>query len=101
MSPDGLEWLQEEMEQFEDCYLLLDCPGQIELYSHVPVMRQLVNALQQWGCIIAGVYLLDAQASFRIGLAGGMVIKVRLGLRVQGEGADQSLCTILNLGQNR
>jgi len=61
VSPDGMEWLEEELGQFEDSYLLFDCPGQIELYSHVPVMRQLVDSLQTLGCMIAGVYLLDAQ----------------------------------------
>jgi len=61
VSSEGFEWLEEEIGQFEDCYLLIDCPGQIELYSHIPVMRQLVDRLQEWGAIVAGVYLLDAQ----------------------------------------
>lgn len=41
------DWLSEELESFgEDDYLVFDCPGQIELYSHVPVFRTLVNFLQ-------------------------------------------------------
>lgn len=37
------------------------CTGQIELYSHIPVMRQIVNALQTWDFRLCGVFLVDAQ----------------------------------------
>lgn len=38
---DNIDWLRDQLEGFlEDDYLLLDCPGQIELYSHVPVMKR-------------------------------------------------------------
>ena len=30
----------------EDEYVLIDCPGQIELYCHIPVMRHVVETLQ-------------------------------------------------------
>ena len=55
------EWLYERMEEFgEDDYVILDCPGQVELYSHLPVMRNIVELLQQWDYRILSVYLLDA-----------------------------------------
>ena len=39
----NFEWLIEQLEEDEDDdYLIFDCPGQIELYTHLPVMRQLV-----------------------------------------------------------
>jgi len=60
-SGEGFEWLEEELEQYRDSYLLFDCPGQIELYTHVPVMRHLVERLQGWGMMVAGVYLIDSQ----------------------------------------
>ena len=32
---------QEQLEAYgDDDYLLIDCPGQIELYSHIPVMKR-------------------------------------------------------------
>jgi GTPase SAR1 family protein len=38
---DNIEWLTEHLEGYlEDDYLLIDCPGQIELYSHIPVFRR-------------------------------------------------------------
>lgn len=37
--------------------LHVDYAGQIELYSHLPVMKQLCEALKDWGFAICGVYL--------------------------------------------
>lgn len=49
------------MNEVEDDYFLIDCPGQIELYSHLPVMRQFCDRLQSWGFNICTVFLLDSQ----------------------------------------
>lgn len=55
------EWLQDQLDTFgEDDYILLDCPGQIELYSHLPVMKNLAKMLTDWGYRVASVYLIDA-----------------------------------------
>ena len=35
--------------------------GQIELYTHIPVMKQLVEVLQKWNFNVCSVYLLDSQ----------------------------------------
>ena len=45
----------------EDDYFIFDCPGQIELYTHIPIMRQLVLSLQQQDFRICGVFIVDAQ----------------------------------------
>lgn len=58
---DNETWLQEALESFlEDDYILLDCPGQVELYSHVPVMKRVAGMLQRYGFNVCGVYLVDA-----------------------------------------
>lgn len=57
----NLEWLQEQLGDDEDDYFLFDCPGQIELYTHVPVMRRVVEQLQNWHFRVCGVFLIDAQ----------------------------------------
>lgn len=41
--------------------LYLICSGQIELYTHIPVMKQLVEKLQAWDFRICAVFMLDAQ----------------------------------------
>ena len=47
------DWFREELDAVlddnEESYLILDCPGQIELYTHVPIMRQILDRMQQWG----------------------------------------------------
>jgi GTPase SAR1 family protein len=36
---ENISWLEEKIDDFSDDYLIIDCPGQIELYSHLPVMK--------------------------------------------------------------
>ncbi len=57
-----MAWLDEKLSLFaDDDYVLFDCPGQIELYSHIPVMKRIANALQtRMDFRICGVYLLDS-----------------------------------------
>lgn len=57
----NLDWLDEALEEVEDDYILFDCPGQVELYTHVPVMKQLVDRLQKMEFRICGTFLIDAQ----------------------------------------
>ena len=36
---ENIDWLIDELQEFaEDSFILFDCPGQIELYSHLDVM---------------------------------------------------------------
>lgn len=56
------DWLEEELDNYlDDDYLVFDCPGQIELFSHVPVLRNFVEHLQQKNFKVCCVYLLDSQ----------------------------------------
>ena len=41
--------------------------GQIELYTHLPIMRKLVDALQTWNFRICAVFLLDSQFMLEAG----------------------------------
>ncbi len=41
--------------------MIFDCPGQIELYSHVSVFRSFVDFLRRDGWSAAAVYCLDCQ----------------------------------------
>ena len=50
------EWLGGELEPYgDDDYLLFDCPGQIELYSHLSVFRTFVEFLHRDGWQICAV----------------------------------------------
>ena len=57
----NMDWLKNELGEGEDDYFIFDCPGQIELYTHIPVMRQLVQTLHSWDFSVCGVFLMDAQ----------------------------------------
>ena len=57
----NFDWLEEQLEEVEDDYILFDCPGQIELYTHIPVMKQLLAKLHSWGFQICGIFLLESQ----------------------------------------
>ncbi|CAN1345996.1 GPN-loop GTPase 3 [Linum perenne] len=56
------DWLAEELDNYmDDDYLVFDCPGQIELFSHVPMLRNFVQHLQRKNFNVCVVYLLDSQ----------------------------------------
>ncbi|KAL3318933.1 GPN-loop GTPase 3 [Cichlidogyrus casuarinus] len=58
----NLDWLDKEMGEDECDYFLFDCPGQIELYSHLPIMPKLVEYFQRkWDFRFVSVYILDAR----------------------------------------
>jgi len=60
---ENMDWLEDELNNFDDDeYLLVDCPGQIELYTHVPIMKRIVEQMSVWGhnSRIASVFVVDA-----------------------------------------
>jgi GPN-loop GTPase len=58
----NIEWLEDKLDAYVDNdYLILDLPGQIELYTHFPFMRELVRKLESWGFRIQALYMLDSQ----------------------------------------
>ncbi|XP_055963155.1 GPN-loop GTPase 3-like [Sorex fumeus] len=63
---NNFEWLENCLGHIEDDYIVFDCPacvlgGQIELYTNLPVMKQLVQQLEQWEFRVCGVFLIDSQ----------------------------------------
>ncbi|VDN10498.1 unnamed protein product, partial [Dibothriocephalus latus] len=58
----NLDWLDEAIGDEESDYILFDCPGQIELYSHLPIIPRLIEHLQRrWDFHVASVFILDAR----------------------------------------
>ncbi|XP_015524516.1 GPN-loop GTPase 3 [Neodiprion pinetum] len=58
---ENSKWLEEQLGDVDEDYIIFDCPGQIELYTHMTVIRQLVDMLQNINFRICGVFLLDSQ----------------------------------------
>jgi len=57
---ENVDWLEEALGEDDDDYILFDCPGQIELYTHMNLMRRFVDMLQQWNFRVCGVFLIDS-----------------------------------------
>ncbi|KAL0104905.1 hypothetical protein PUN28_016508 [Cardiocondyla obscurior] len=58
---ENITWLEEKLGDTDDDYIIFDCPGQIELYTHMTVIRQLIATLQKLNFNICGVFLIDVQ----------------------------------------
>ncbi|XP_030023283.2 GPN-loop GTPase 3 [Manduca sexta] len=82
---ENCDWLEEQLGDVDDDYILFDCPGQIELYTHLPVMRKLVDQLQRWNFRICVVFMVDSQfmidgAKFLSGTMAALSVMVNLEL---------------------
>ncbi|KIP12806.1 hypothetical protein PHLGIDRAFT_27182 [Phlebiopsis gigantea 11061_1 CR5-6] len=58
---ENMDWLDEELGGYDDDYLIFDCPGQIELYTHHPFLPTLVRHLQRMGLRVCATYLIESQ----------------------------------------
>ncbi|VEL29312.1 unnamed protein product, partial [Protopolystoma xenopodis] len=58
----NLDWLDEAIGDDDGDYILFDCPGQIELYSHLNIMPRIVEHLMnKWDFRFVTVFILDAR----------------------------------------
>ncbi|CAK9294386.1 unnamed protein product [Gordionus sp. m RMFG-2023] len=63
LAKDNFLWLEEKFLEnlIDGDYVLFDCPGQIELYTHIPVIKRLVDFLiDRADFRICGVFLVDS-----------------------------------------
>lgn len=57
---ENLDWLKGKLKALGNTYVVFDCPGQVELYTHHKGMRKLISALQSWGFQMCVVHLVDS-----------------------------------------
>ncbi|THY35015.1 putative ATP binding protein [Aureobasidium pullulans] len=57
---ENFEWLEEGLKEFSDSYILFDCPGQVELFTHHNTMPNLFHRLEKIGFRLIVVHLLDS-----------------------------------------
>ncbi len=56
-----MDWFHEQLgEDIDGDYFLFDCPGQIELYTHMDLMKLIIQRLESWSFRVCGVYTIDA-----------------------------------------
>ena len=84
---DNLEFLTEAIDPLTEEYLIvIDMPGQIELYTHVPVVPQLVKHMTRTGALdvsLCATYLLEStfvidRAKFFAGTLSAMSAMIML-----------------------
>jgi GTPase SAR1 family protein len=64
---ENMYWLQTELTEFgEDSYILFDCPGQIELYSHMTIMTKITDKIKSWGYNLCALFCCDATISMSV-----------------------------------
>lgn len=54
------QWLEEQIGDYDEEYILFDCPGQIELYTHMNVMTKFTEHLAIMDFRTCAVFLLDS-----------------------------------------
>lgn len=58
---ENLDWLEEQLGSFEDDFLIIDCPGQIELYTHTPLVQRILSYLStSYSFRLCQLYLLES-----------------------------------------
>ncbi|KAF9585010.1 GPN-loop GTPase 2 [Lunasporangiospora selenospora] len=46
---DNMDWLEEKLKACGDDYIVFDCPGQVELYTHNDAMKRITDRLAKIG----------------------------------------------------
>ena len=55
------DWLEEQLGDYDDDYLLVDLPGQTEIFTHMDLMRTFAHLLQdKLGYKVCALYLIDS-----------------------------------------
>ncbi|KAL6861140.1 hypothetical protein J3F83DRAFT_747538 [Trichoderma novae-zelandiae] len=57
---NNYEWLEEGLKELGEDYILFDCPGQVELYTHHNSLRNIFYKLQKIGFRFVCVHLTDS-----------------------------------------
>lgn len=71
------EWVEENFADYDEEYVVFDCPGQIELYAYLNVMRKLVDQLQRFDFRICAVFIMDCNfAADRTKFFSGILVSL-------------------------
>jgi len=56
----NLDWLRQRLTPLKDHYILFDCPGQVELYTHHNSVKSIFSELTKMNYRLAAVHLVDS-----------------------------------------
>lgn len=46
---ENWEWMEDGLKELGEDYVLFDCPGQVELFTHHESLRRVFLRIQRWG----------------------------------------------------
>ena len=57
----NFEWLASKLKDFNDHYLIIDCPGQVELFTHNNAIKYLISRIEKECSVrLCAVHLVDS-----------------------------------------
>ncbi|CAD2090193.1 XPA binding protein 1, putative [Plasmodium vinckei lentum] len=56
----NFDWLEEKLKKQANCYLIIDTPGQVELYTHNDALRNIILKLGKLNCRLTSVHIVDS-----------------------------------------
>lgn len=62
----NFEWLEDGLKELGDDYILFDCPGQVELYTHHNSLRNIFFKLQKLGYRVRDLSTKDPPRGMRM-----------------------------------
>ncbi|KAJ5783143.1 hypothetical protein N7457_004917 [Penicillium paradoxum] len=57
---NNFDWLEEGLKELGDDYILFDCPGQVELFTHHSSLRNIFFKIQKMGIRLIVIHLVDS-----------------------------------------
>ena len=57
---ENITWLTDKIDELDGNYVIFDCPGQVELYTHHTCVQDIIKALILIDCRLCSVYLIDS-----------------------------------------
>merc|ERR1711981_879943 len=60
MGEQNMDWLEKGLSELGEDYVLFDCPGQVELYTHHSSLRNIFFRLQKLGYRLVVIHLTDS-----------------------------------------
>ncbi|KAI9809209.1 MAG: hypothetical protein M1825_002500 [Sarcosagium campestre] len=57
---NNMEWLEQGLASLGDDYILFDCPGQVELFTHHSSLRNIFFRIQKLGYRLVVIHLIDS-----------------------------------------
>ncbi|KAJ5423263.1 hypothetical protein N7491_008479 [Penicillium cf. griseofulvum] len=84
---NNFDWLENGLKELGDDYILFDCPGQVELFTHHASLRNIFYKIQKMGIRLIVIHLVD---SYTLTLPSMYISALLLSLQYYTEVQDLS-----------